>query len=436
MDLETCQRGSVLGNHSVVSSTGGKKPRFFYGYIVVLAAFFIFVIMNGTMYSFGVFLKPLTADFGWTRAVTSGAYSLFLLMSGFLYIVTGRLNDRFGPRIVLTVCGIFLGVGYLLMFFLGAIWQLYLFYGVIIAVGHSGGLGPLPSTVARWFVRRRGMMTGITVSGIGAGTIIMPPIASQLITNYGWRVSFLIIGVIALVTATLAAQFLKRDPSLKGQFPDGDSEAKEDNVASESGGFSLQEAIRARRFWMLTAVYFCFGYGLLTIMGHIVPHATDLGISSVIAANIIATIGGVSIVGRIGIGSASDRIGNKPSLIISFILLSIAFFWLLVAKEIWMLYLFAVVLGFAYGALIAILSPTVAELFGLRAHGAIMGTIIFLHSTGCALGAFIAGLVFDITGSYYLAFLVCAILSVIALIMVSLLKITDGGEITRKTRPW
>ena len=117
------------------------RPKYFYGYIVVLAAFLITVTMWGTLYSFGVFFKPLLTEFGWTRAETSGAYSLFIVLHGLVYIVTGRLNDRLGPRIVMIACGFFLGLGYLLLSQISTIWHLYLVYGVIIAIGMSGGFG-------------------------------------------------------------------------------------------------------------------------------------------------------------------------------------------------------------------------------------------------------------------------------------------------------
>jgi len=411
-----------LSKHQVMPSPESRKPRFFYGYVIVLAVFFIFAVLDGTMYSFGVFLKPLTVEFGWTRAITSGVFSVHMFLCGFLYIVTGSLNDRFGPRVVLTICGFLYGLGYLLMSQANTLWQLYLFYGVLTAMGVSGGFVPLPSTVARWFAKRRGMMTGVAVSGIGAGTIIMPPVASQLIASYGWRTSYLFIGSIALIFIIVAAQFLRRDPSQKGLSPFGRSEVGAEILNFEAEGASLLQAIRIGQFWMLSIMNFCFGFGLITIMTHIVPHATDLGIPPILAANIISIIGGVSIAGRIVIGIASDRIGGKISIIIGFILLLVAFLWLLTAKELWMLNLFAIILGFAYGGLVALISPILAELFGLKAHGAIMGIVVFAWTMGGAAGPVVAGHIFDITSSYYLAFLVCTILSFIGLILALLLK--------------
>jgi len=407
-----------------LSRTENKKPKFFYGYIVVVAGFIVLVILNGTLYSFGVFLKPLAAEFGWTRAMTAGAYSMFMFLCGFLYIISGRLNDRFGPRVVMTASGFCLGLGYLLMSRISAIWQLYLFFGVIAAIGHSGGFVPLTSTIARWFVRRRGLMTGLVVSGIGIGTIIMPPIATRLILNYGWRTSYFIMGIVALVVIIIAAQFLRRDPGQIDQLPYGVSEAKQDNLIAEARGLSLREAIHTRQFWMLCVLFLSHGVGQQAVIVHIAPHATDLGISTILAANILSIIGGLSIAGRVGMGSASDRIGIKSTLIIGLTLLSVALFWLVVAKELWMLYSSAILFGVGYGAMMALVSPIVADLFGLRAHGTILGVASFAMMIGGGTGPLMAGQIFDITGSYQLGFLLSAVLSVIALVMASLLRST------------
>jgi len=398
------------------------KPKFFYGYIVVLAAFVIMVVVFGTVYTFGVFFKPLSAEFGWTRTVTSGAYSLKVLLGSFLGIVAGRVNDKVGPRLLVTVCGFFLGLGYLLMSQIGAIWHLYLFLGVMVAIGTSGAYVPMVSTIARWFVKQRGFMTGIVVSGIGFGTLIMPPVATWLISAYGWRIAYIVIGSIALVLIILAAQFLRRDPSQMGQLPYGVDEVNGEGLNLEAKGLSLQEAIHTRQLWMACVMFFCFGFGLQAIMVHVVPHATDLGISAISAANILAIIGGAGIVGRVMMGSAGDRIGNRVAITICFVLLSATLFWLIAAKEVWMFYLFAAIFGFAYGGVISLQSPTVAELFGLSSHGVILGVTAFGMSLGEAISPLLAGKIFDVAGSYDPAFLICATLSIIAIALAILLR--------------
>jgi len=406
-----------------------RKAKFFYGYIVVVACFVITTVMFGTMYTFGVFFKPLLAELGGTRVVTSGAYSLCFLLFGFFGMIAGSLTDRFGPRLVITGCGLFLGLGYLLMSQASAIWQLYLFFGVIVGVGMGGAFVPLVSTVSRWFVKRRGMMTGIVVAGIGFGTIIMPPVANRLISALGWSTSYIILGIIALVVIIPAAQFLRRDPAQMGQLPDGGAEAKAQNSNLVAQDFTLRRAIHTRQFWMVAAMFLCFGFALQTIIMHIDPHATDLGIPSASAAVVLSVIGGGSIAGRVVMGSAADRIGNKLVLIICFILLSIALVWLLAAKELWMLYLFAAIFGFAYGGLVAMTSTIVAELFGIGSLGIILGFISLSHSVGGFIGPMAAGRIFDVTQSYTPAFVVCAGLSVIGVVLALLLKLTssEGG---------
>ena len=415
--------------HEVLPATVGKKPKFFYGYVVVGASFLILAVVMGVIFNFGIFLKPLLTEFGWTRAETSGAYSLLFTIYGLLSIFAGRLNDRFGPRIILTVSSFLLGLGYLLISHISALWQLYLVYGVIIGVGISGCFVPLTSTAAKWFVRRRGLMTGIVVSSIGVGAMIMPPLATQLISAYGWRTAYMIFGIIVLVVTLVAAQFLRRDPSQVGQLPDGESELRQGTLVFQSKGFPLREAIRTNQFRMLCVMFFCFGFSMHAILVHIVIYATGLWITLADAATILVVMGGLNIVGRMVIGIGSDRVGSKQGLILVFATLVAAMLWLQFARELWALNLFAVVFGFANGGVIVLMSSVGAELFGLRAHGAILGIYTFLFSVGGAIGSVLAGRIFDITGSYQLAFRVFVALSIVGLTLSILVKPTSrrGG---------
>jgi len=405
--------------------TENGEHRFFYGYVVVALVFCILLVAWGIFLSFGVFFEPVLTEFGWTRAATSGASALAFVVMGLLGIIVGRLTDRFGPRLVMTGCGLFLGLGFLLMPQISAIWQLYLFYGVIIGIGMSATWVPANSIIPRWFVKRRGLMTGIVLSGNGVGVIIMPPIARWLISTYGWRVAYSVVGIIALVLIVLAAQFLKREPSQVGQSPYGADEVKAENSGLTARGFSLGEAIHTKPFWLLCAISFCIWLCVGVVMVHIIIHVTGLGISAASATSILVVIGGVSIAGRAIMGSIADRIGNKPALIVSFIIMSASFFWLVIAKEMWMLYLFGVVLGFAYGALSPLVTPLVAELFGLSAHEAIFGVTFLWGTIGEAIGPVVAGGIFDVTGGYQWAFLLCAAISIIGIIFSSLLRPTN-----------
>lgn len=412
-----------MANQKVLQSPGAEL-KFFYGYIIIGAAFFIMMAMEGVYYSFGVFFKPLLTDFGWTSAMTSGAFSLAMITRGLLAIVMGGLTDRLGPRMVMTLCGFLLGIGYLLMSQISAVWQLYLFFGLIVGAGMGGSFIPAVSTVARWFVKRRSMMTGIVIAGIGAGSLIAAPLANWLISTYNWRVSYIVLGSIVLVIIVSAAQVLRRDPAQMGQRPYGEGEGEEQRLRVEADSFSLKEAIYTKQFWLFSGLMFCFGFCEFTTVVHIVRHAIELGISPVSAASVLATIGGMSIVGRIGLGSAGDRIGNKQIFIIGFILMSAVLFWVVPATEAWRLFLFASIFGLAYGGCAVSGSPLIAELFGLRSHGMILGFIGVAYTSGAAIGPFLAGYIFDINGNYQLAFLVCGAIGVVGLILAALLTPT------------
>jgi len=407
-----------------------QKPKFFYGYAVVVAAFFIMTVTYGAMYTFSVFFKPLVDYFGWTRAMTSGAFSLFMIFHGFLYIVTGRLNDRFGPRLLITVCGFFLGLGYILMSQISEIWHLYLYYGIIISIGVSGAFVPLVSTVARWFVLRRSLITGIVAAGVGVGTLVMSPVANWLIYSYGWSNSYIIFGGVVLVFIVVSAQFMRRDPHQMGLLPYGESNATSEieAQASQDRDFSLSAAIRTRQFWLLCIIWLGFLYSLQATLVHIVIFATGAGFSPASAAGVMAIIGGTSIVGRIVVGNAADRIGNRPAMIICLSVLSLTLFWLATVSEAWAIYLFAVIFGLAYGGLVPLNSPMVAELFGLRSHGVILGIITTSATMGGAAGPVVAGYIFDIRESYQLAFVISGIVAAVVAILASFLRPMAGQD--------
>ena len=394
------------------------RPKLFYGYIVVVAAFSITTIVWGTNRSFGVFLEPMLNEFGWTRAGISGAFTLTLLIGGSLSLVAGRLTDRFGPRIVLMCCGLFLSSSYILVSQVRAIWQFYLFYGVIAGIGMSGSIAPLMSTVARWFVKRRALMSGILISGAALGIVFMPLLSTIFVSAYGWRFSYIILGIVILVVLFSGALFLKRDPGDMGLVPYGTDKTTAAELDLKDKGFSLSEAMRTRQFWLLN--YIAFGDFCLIniIVVHIIIHAMGLGIQPTTAATILSVAAGVSIPARITMGAVADKIGCRSALMVCLIMSVIAFLLLLVARELWTLYLFAVIYGFGLWSGGGILSPMAAELFGLKSHGTIFASTVFAHAIGGSLGPVLVGYLFDITGSYRPGFLICNAISVTCLVAI------------------
>ena len=398
------------------------KPKFFYGYVVVAAGFLVSVLLVGAFASFGVFFKPLSLELGWTRAVTSSAMSVANLVMGISCIFAGRLTDKYGPRVVLLACGLFLGLGHLLMSQVSSLWQLYLFYGVMVGVGMSGSEIPIATTVARWFVKRRGIVIGITKAGAGIGFALVPLLANSLIISDGWRSAYTTIGIISLVGIVAFSLLYKRDPSRTGQLPYGVTEVETAESNIDIRGFSLREAMGTRQFWMFSAVWFIFVFCMQIILVHIVPHATDLGISATIAATILSMIGGFSILGRLGMGGLSDRLGTKSVFVITACFLGSSLLWVQFAQEVWMFYLFAAIYGIAHGGYFALLPLMVARLFGLLSLGTILGAVLFIGAIGGTIGPVIAGRVFDVTGSYQPVLIAILALSIISIILMLLLR--------------
>lgn len=388
---------------------------FFYGYMMVLVSTVVMTTTFGLNYSFGVFFTPLRTEFGWTKAVTSAAYSILTFFSGFLGIFAGRLTDRFSAKGVSIAGGCFLGVGCILLSRISSARQFYLIYGLVISAGIGGVWPSLTATVPKWFVLRRGLMSGIVASGVGIGILVVPPLVSRLVPAYGWRNSYIILGVSSWLFIVTAAMFMRRDPHQRGQCLYGEETVTEDEKPRTVRMLSYREMIQNRYFWRVCIIYFCFGVSLHTVMVHIVPYAIETGIPLKAAAELIAIVGGSSILSKLVIGAISDRIGVKLSLAYNFILLLADLLWLQGTGSFWTLRAFAFAFGFAYGGIMTLQSILSAELFGLNSLGLILGSVNFLYTIGSAIGPFLSGYIFDVTSSYSIAFFVCAMLEAVAL---------------------
>lgn len=395
-------------------------------YSIVAACFMIQAVGVGTLVSYGVFFSALIEEFQWSRAAISGASSLALFLSGFLAIFVGRLNDTYGPRKLLSIASIFFGVGVMLMSQVYELWQLYLFYGIIFGIGLSAVDVIALTTTARWFSYSRGIMTGIVKVGTGAGQFLVPVVASLLITAYGWRLTNVILGSFSLIALFFLSQILQRDPrdSVESQSSD-----EEINTQPGVGGrgqkrssLDARKAIRTRQMWIICGVNMLLVLTLMSILVHIVPHASDIGLSTLQAAGALSTIGAVSMLGRFVCGVTIDKTGSKSVMVACFFILISSLLWLQVAESLWSLYLFAAVYGIAHGGFFTAISPLVAEIFGTDAHGAIFGIVVFSGTTGGAIGPVVAGFMFDKLGSYNEVFWIIEILSCIGLGLILLLR--------------
>jgi MFS family permease len=412
----------VQGHNTWNREDKAATNRYFYGYVVVAACFAVQVVGWGIHNSFGIFFAPLVHEFSWSRASVAGAASTSVLVHGIGAIFNGVMNDRVGPRLIMTGCGLLMGGGYMLMSGLDSLWEIYLFYGLIVGMGVSGTDVVLLSTVARWFHARRGTMSGIVKVGTGLGMVIAPLFITLIMKVFPWRATFFILGTIILTSYVLLAQLLVRDPAHKKQYPDNVRLTQPTSTGLYEEGISFHDALTTRQFWSLCVIVLLVVSCTYTIMLHIVPHVMDMGISPAKAATILSTIGGVSILGRLVMGATADRMGTKKALMICFSLLFIALCYLPWAKALWMFYTFAAIQGFSHGGFYALLSPTVADFFGTRAHGVILGAVIFSATIGGAVGPFGAGYLFDVTNTYRVVFVTLAGASLVALTLTASLK--------------
>jgi MFS family permease len=389
----------------------------YYGWVVLVAGFWIQAIAWGTSITFGVFIQPLLKEFGWSMAMISGAYSLHTVLRGLLGIIMGGLSTKYGPRIVVMGCGFFLGLGYLLMSKMSAIWQLYLYFGVFASIGMSGSFIPVATAIAEWFVNRRSMATAIFLSGASFGCMIAAPFSNWTIAEYGWQTSYLIMGIVALVLFLFAAAFLKETKGDAKESLCGYYATDNQSLNQEAWGISLPQSILTRQFWTLFSIILCASFCHLTVLVHLVPYAILLNIAKNRAAALIAIATGVSIAGRISIGSAADRIGTRRVFIICFLLLLTNFIWLLISRNFWMLCLFSTIFGLTASCVLVLSSTCVAELFGMKYHSSVLGAVMCAYTIGGSIGPLTAGFIFDKTGSYQIFVLICATLNVISLIL-------------------
>jgi MFS family permease len=404
------------------------KSKFFYGYIVTAAGFIIWFVGWGAFTpSFSVFLKPLLAEFGWSRADASLAYSLSFLVQAIFAVMMGWLTDRLGPRFVIAVLGSGLGICYLLLSRVTALWQFQLIYALVGGIGMSTLTVPVMVTISRWYVKKRGTMIGIVQAGGGFGGLLFPPLAGYLILAFGWRYGYMIYGIINLVGIVGAGLLLVRDPAAAGQYPDGSpgtaSPTPEGSGAGPgSSGASFRAAFVSGQFWIIAGCYAVFGFCRSTFASHTPAHVQDLGFSLMDGATVLAIIWGASSFGRLGMGRLIDIVGNRATFIASFFMTTLSLLLALWAKELWMLYSFALLFGLAWGNQAVLRFSVASEAFGLVSLGLIVGVLGIAESGSATLGAYLAGYIFDRMGHYQLVFWIGIAVSMAGALMAARLR--------------
>jgi MFS family permease len=405
--------------------------RFYYGWVIVGVSMVSVAFWFGIRGAFSVFYVALLEEFNWSRGSTAGVQSMALLTYTIMAPLVGGLIDRFGPRRIITPGILLMALGLILCTFIETLAQLYLLFGVLAAIGATSiGIVSITAILAHWFERKRGAANGLAVSGVGLGAFILVPLSQNFISLWGWRLAFVALGLLALIfVLPLNALFLRHKPQELGLHPDGVKDGKSpergrlevmDTAWSETD-WTLKQAVRTGRFWALMIFPFCVITGVYIVLVHHVRFLVDAGIDKMTAAFIFAFIGIISSAFRIFWGWLSDGIGREKTFTLGVICTFLGICSLLLLEitgERNLVYPFVIFFGSGWGVTAPMFMSVAADLFQGRGFGLIYGLVEGSVGMGCALGAWVAGFIFDITQSYQWAFILAASISIVSCLFV------------------
>ena len=397
----------------------GKKVRFYYGWVIVGVSFLTLFFSLGTRSSFGVFYVAILRDYAWGRAETAGAFSLAMAIHGLFALVTGSLIDRFGPRTLFPLGAILLAMGLAAASRITAIWHLYLFFGVVMAVGiNTISYAPNMSRIPKWFVRKRGLASGLVLAGIGVGIMVIAPVIQLIIDTVGWRSAFLILaGIVVGIVVPITALLQRRSPEDVGQFPDGivpdsgrtyttappEGSTRHTRTSDLSDQWTLRAALRTGDYWWMTLVFFSTSFSFNMLIVHQAARVVDAGYAPTLAALSVGLVGLLNSFGGVFCGFLSDRVGREIGYTLGASSAIVGVFLFLLVRDPalpWLLYGFVILFGLGHGATSPTIAATAGDLFSGNSLGRIMGTFSTGWGFGGALGPYLGGYFYDQTGSY------------------------------------
>jgi MFS family permease len=406
-----------------------KARRLHPAWIVLGALTLCMLAGSGLRSVFGVYIKPMEGEFGWGRGALSGVAAVSLLLLGAAGPVVGRLADRWGPRRVIVFSLFMLGIGSIAAAFVQSLWQVYITNGLLMALGAGGlALTTGSSLVARWFESRRGMAIGIAAGGMSAGQLILIPLATGLTIWFGWRASFLWLGIGLLVlVAPIAAWLIRNNPEDEGVRPYGATgpthTAAEVAATQKAERVGVTEAAQTLPFWLLMSTFFVCGYtsnGM--VLTHFMPHALEHNFSAIQASTALGVMGAMNMVGTIASGWICDRFGRRGPLATYYFLRGLSLIFLLYVWNVPSLHVWAAIFGLNYISTVPPTTTLTANIYGRYSVGELSGWIFFAHQVGAALGAALAGWIFEWTGSYSSAFVSAAVMGFLAAGMTLLIR--------------
>jgi MFS family permease len=373
---------------------------------LVLVIWITLAVAYGLFFSFSIFFVPLIQEFRWSRALTAGAMSVSSIVQGVCAPLAGVLADRFGPRAMILAGVVMLASASMLAATIQAPWQLYLFTGVLGALGLVFiGWVPMGLLISRWFQARRGRMAGIAFSGMGFGVFVIGPVTQWLIAISTWRTASFVLGVTTLVLLLPLVLWGIREPVHAATVTS--SEGAPPPSTRRDTDATLRDALRSSAFWFLFAAYFCTPLAVFPISTHAVAFAVDQGYPPMLAATAYGSMGLMSTVGRVGFGLLADRLGGPLAATLSFGCTAGGAAALLALEALpgagWLV-VFALLFGLGFGARGPIITAIASEWFGGRRFGVIYGVLNLGNGLAGAIGPWFGGWVHDVSGSYRIAF--------------------------------
>ena len=396
--------------------------RFHYAYVVVAVTFLALLATSSVRGAPGVLIRPLEAEFGWDRASISAAVALSILTFGAGGIWAGSAAQRFGPRLVASLGVALVATGLAAVLTLGALWQLFLYWGVVVGLGTGAAGSVIGATIAHsWFRTHRGLIIGILGAANSMGQLLLIPAMAALTVLVGWRGAVVLLVAVSLGVLVPVVLFLRDRPADVGQRPYGeDAVVSVADRAADVRGTPLRVAIRSRDFWLLAGSFLICGYTSNGLIGtHLIPHAVDHGFTEVTAAGAMALMGAMNLVGSLASGWLTDRFDPRRLLATYYGLRALSLAALPVIFDVRSLYLFAILYGLDWVATVPPTANLVATIFGRASLGTIYGVIFFGHMLGASLAAYAGGFFHDLLGDYHLIFISATLMGFIAVGLVS-----------------
>ena len=397
---------------SLVARTRGV----FYGWWLVATSVALLTVLALSIFQgLGTFFVALERQFGWSRTTISGAFSFGRAQGALLGPFEGLLVDRFGPRRMLLVGFLVMGVGFLLLSRIQEVWQFYAAFIVVTLGSGIGGWLAIISLVNNWFIRRRALAMATAMSGIHLGGLLVPVLALGL-ESHGFRMTTLGIGVFLLVMAYPVTRVIRDRPEDYGMAPDGDPVPAEPTSRGEETGdeeedFTVREALRTPAFWTITVVHLASSVSIVSLAVHLVPRLTDMGLSLGAASTVVLTYTVVALPAQLVAGYLADRLPKPPVTCVFVLFQALAIAVIAAADTVAMAYLFAVLYGVGFGGRIPLLTAMRGEYFGRKAFATIMGLSQFPNNLAMIGAPLFAGYMFDTTGTYAVPFATFAALN-------------------------